>query len=272
MADADAVRDAGLPVRLPAPDAASTAPQPAAPAPQSAAPAPAPGEMSLVGHLTELRDRLIKVVLAVALASTVGFYFGDQIIAILKAPLPVDQPLYYTGLGDAFGIRLKISIVVGIILAMPVILWQGWAFVAPGLTPDEKRLVRPWIPMALLFFALGVAIAYFILPFAASFLLGFSTAELQPLITASNYFDFVTTIFLAFGLVLEFPIVLFGLSRVNIVTSERLRRARRMAILVIAVFAAAITPGTDVVSPIVLGVTMYLLFEGTIFFIARSGK
>ena len=78
--------------------------------------------------------------------------------------------------------------------------------------------------------------------------------------------------FLAFGLVMEFPILLFGLSRVGIVTSERLRRARRMAILVIAIFAAAITPGTDIVSPIVLGLTMYILFEGTVFFIERSGK
>jgi sec-independent protein translocase protein TatC len=264
MADADAVRDAGLPVRL-------------TPTPEPEAPAPPPStspvvEMSLVGHLTELRDRLIKVVIAIAIASSVGFYFGDQIIAFLKAPLPGDQPLYYTGLGDAFAIRLKISIVVGIILAMPVILYQVWAFVAPGLTVDERRLVRPWIPLALVFFALGVGIAYFVLPFAANFLIGFSTADLQPLITASNYFDFVTTMFLAFGLVMEFPILLFGLSRVGIVTSERLRRARRMAILAIAIFAAAITPGTDIVSPIVLGLTMYILFEGTVFFIKRSGK
>ncbi len=265
MADADAVRDAGLPVRL------TPTPEPEAPAPPPAA-APAAAEMSLVGHLTELRNRLVKVVVAIAVASTVGFYFGDQIIAILKAPLPGTQPLYYTGLGDAFGIRLKISVVVGIILAMPVILYQGWAFIAPGLTVDERRMVRPWIPLALFFFALGVAIAYFVLPFAAAFLIGFSTADLQPLITASNYFDFVTTMFLAFGLVMEFPILLFGLSRVGIVTSERLRRARRMSILVIAVFAAAITPGTDIVSPIVLGLTMYILFEGTVFFIARSGK
>jgi sec-independent protein translocase protein TatC len=265
MADADAVRDAGLPVRL----APTTDPE--APAPPPAA-APSTAEMSLVDHLTELRDRLIKVVLAVAVASSVGFYFGDQIVAFLRAPLPGTEPLYYTGVGDAFGIRLKISVVVGIILAMPVILYQVWAFIAPGLTDPERRTVRPWIPLALVFFALGVGIAYFVLPFAASFLLGFSSADLQPLITASNYFDFVTTMFLAFGLVMEFPIILFGLSRVGIVTSERLRRARRMAILVIAIFAAAITPGTDVISPIVLGLTMYLLFEGTVYFIARSGK
>jgi len=227
--------------------------------------------MTLVDHLTELRDRLIKVVLVVALTSAVGFYFTTPIIGLLVAPLP-NQQLQFTGVGDAFFINVKIAIVVGIILAMPVILYQLWAFVAPGLTVGERRMVRPWIPLALFFFALGTAIAYVILPFAAGFLIGFSTADLQPLITASNYFNFVTTLFLAFGLVMEFPILLYGLSRVNIVTSQRLVRARRQSILFIAIFAAAVTPGTDIVSPIVLGVTMYVLFEGTIFFIRRSGK
>ena len=147
MADADAVRDAGIPVRL------TPSPEPDAPAPPPAS-APVAGEMSLVGHLTELRNRVVKIVIAIALMSTVGFFFSDQIIAILKAPLPGDKPLYYTGLGDAFTIKLKISIVVGIILAMPVILYQLWAFVAPGLTrrrapdgpavdPARPVLLRP---------------------------------------------------------------------------------------------------------------------------------
>ena len=268
MADAETVRDTGIPAVLtpePAP--------PAAPSPVPAAPSPAPAaEMSLVGHLTELRDRLIRIVLAVAVASIVGFLLGDQIVSILRAPIPGDKPLYYTGLGDAFVIKLKIAIVVGVILAMPVILYQLWAFVAPGLTVDERRIVRPWIPLALAFFAVGVAIAYVILPFAAGFLIGFSTADLQPLITAGAYFDFVTTMFLAFGLIMEFPIILYGLSRVGIVTSRRLSGARRMAILGIAIFATAITPGGDLVSPTVLGLTMYLLYEGTIVAIRRSGK
>jgi len=260
MADADAVPDAGVPALLtPTPE-----PPPAAPA--------ASGEMSLVDHLGELRDRLIKVIIAVALASTVGFILSGQIVAILKAPIPGDEPLYFTGLGDAFVINLKIAIVVGIILAMPVILWQVWGFIAPGLTTDERRVVRPWLPMALGFFALGTVIAYLILPYAATFLIGFETPDLKPLITAGAYFDFVTTMFLAFGLVMEFPILLFGLSRVGIVTSQRLVSARRMAILGIAIFATAITPGGDLVSPFALGVTMYLLFEGTIYFIRRSGK
>ena len=262
MADADAVRDAGLPVSR-------------APDPEADPPAPAPGtastDMTLVDHLAELRDRIVKVLIVVILTSLVGFYFATPIIGILVAPLPNNQ-LQFTGLGDAFFINVKIAIVVGIILAMPVILYQVWAFIAPGLTDAERRTVRPWIPIALVFFALGVGIAYLILPYAVQFLMGFSSQYLNPLITAGPYFDFVTTLFLAFGLIMEFPILLFGLSRVGIVTSERLSSARRIAILVIAIFSAAATPGGDLVSPFVLGITMYLLFEGTIFVIRRSGK
>ena len=262
MPDVEAVPDAS--------DSARASDAAAQPAP--ADPKRAPDEMSLVDHLTELRNRLVKVVLAIAVASVVGFVFGDQIVAVLKAPLPGAKPLFFTGIGDAFAIKLKIAVVVGIILSMPVILFQVWRFIAPGLTPDERRVVRPWLPLAFAFFALGTALAYVVLPFAAGFLIGFETPDLQALITAGEYFDFVTTMFLAFGLIMEFPILLFGLSRVGIVTSQRLVAARRMSILGIAIFAAMITPGTDMVSPIALGGTMYLLFEGTIFFIRRSGK
>jgi sec-independent protein translocase protein TatC len=230
------------------------------------------GVMSLVDHLGELRTRIFRIVLAVAVASIAGFLAGDRIIAILKAPIPSDSPLFFTGLGDPFFIRMKIAIVVGIILAMPVILYQLWAFIAPGLTPNERRTIRPWVPLALFFFALGVVIAYVILPYAAAFLLSFQTADLKPLITAGSYFDFVTTLFLAFGLTMEFPIVLFALSRVNILSSTRLRSSRRYVILGITVFATVATPGGDLVSPFVLGVTMYILYEATTWFIARGGR
>ncbi len=155
---------------------------------------------------------------------------------------------------------------------MPVILYQVWAFIAPGLTDAERKTVRPWIPIALVFFAGGVGLAYFVLPYAVQFLMGFSSQYLNPLITAGPYFDFVTTLFLAFGLIMEFPILLFGLSRVGIVTSARLASSRRVAILGLFIFAAAATPGGDLVSPLVLFATMYALFEGTIFVIRRSGK
>lgn len=228
--------------------------------------------MSLVDHLTELRNRLIWSALAVGVGSIVGFFLGPTVIEILKDPLPTTQALVFTSIGDPFAIRLRIALVIGIILAMPVLLWHVWRFVAPGLTGDERRAILPWIPLALFFFALGVTIAYIILPFAAGFLLSFQTKDLQALLTAREYFDFVTTLFLAFGLLMEFPILLVGLSRVGIVTSARLRRSRRMIILGIAIFSAAATPGGDLVSPTVLGLTLYILFEATVFVIRRGGR
>ena len=227
--------------------------------------------MSLVGHLTELRNRIIWSIAAILAGSVVGYILGVPIIALLSSPLPNGR-LNYPSIGDPFAIRIEIALVVGVIIAMPVILWHIWRFVAPGLTASERRAILPWIPAALMFFALGVGIAYVVLPYAVAFLLSFQTEQLQPLLLARDYFDFVTTLFLAFGLLMEFPILLVGLSRVGIVTSARLRRSRRVIILGIAIFAAVATPGGDLVSPTVLGVTLYILFEGTILVIRRSGR
>jgi sec-independent protein translocase protein TatC len=228
--------------------------------------------MPLIDHLAELRRRIVWSVAAIGLGSVVGFVLGEPIIGFLKAPLPPETPLIVTGIGDAFAVRLRIALVVGVILAMPVILWHVWRFVAPGLTATERRTVLPWIPAALVFFVLGVSIAYIVLPFAAAFLLSFQTPELQALLSIRDYFDFVSTLFLAFGILMEFPILLVGLSRVGVVTSERLRRARRYVVLGIAIFSAIATPGGDLVSPTVLGLTMYLLFEISTFFVRRSGR
>jgi sec-independent protein translocase protein TatC len=257
-------------------------------APVDTAPVPAPGSlpetapagasadaggvMSLVDHLSELRTRIVWSILGIAVGAVVGFVAGEPIIAFLRSPLHSDQPLVFTSVGDPFAIRMRIAIVVGIILAMPVLLWNVWRFVAPGLTAPERRAILPWIPAALAFFALGVGIAYVVLPYAAAFLLSFQTPDLKALLTAREYFDFVSTMFLAFGLLMEFPILLVGLSRVGIVTSDRLRRSRRMIVLGIAILSAAATPGGDLVSPAILGLTLYLLFEGTIVVIRRSGR
>jgi sec-independent protein translocase protein TatC len=263
VADADAVQDGAIRARLSPGAPSPTPPSPAAPAPAA--------EMTLVEHLTELRGRLVKCLIAVAAGTAVGFWFWKEIRNILIAPLPTGT-VQVLGPGDAFVIALRISVVVGIILAMPVILWQLWAFVAPGLTDEEKRTVRPWVPIALAFFALGVGIAYIVLSPATQFLLAFTDDVLVANLAAGPYFDFVTTMFLVFGLIMEFPILLFGLSRVGIVTSQRLSSLRRQIILGIAIFATAITPGGDLISPIVLGFTMYVLFEGTVVVIRRSGR
>jgi sec-independent protein translocase protein TatC len=270
MADADALREPGGGVPA-TPDPGPATPPAAPPADESI--------MSLVDHLGELRSRLFKALIAIGIGSVIGYLVAVPVRNFLILPLGPNRVLQVLGMGDAFVIQIKISIVIGIILAMPVLLYQVWAFVAPGLTPGERRTIRPWIPLALLFFAIGVAIAYFILPFAIQFLFSFTddpaTCTSNCLIAqpaAGPYFDFVTTLFLVFGLIMEFPILLVGLSRVGIVTSERLSGSRRMIILGIAIFAAVVTPGGDIVSPIVLGTTMYILFELTALFIKRSGR
>jgi sec-independent protein translocase protein TatC len=264
MADLDAVRGAGVPEHLPAPG-------PGAPAP--ARPESPAAVMTLVDHLTELRSRLVRCIIAVVAGSAIGFVIAPTVRHWLVQPLPPDhQQLIVLGPGDAFAITLRISIVVGIVLAMPVLLYQLWAFVAPGLTPSEKRALRPWIPLALFFFVLGVAIAWVILPFAIQFLLAFTDENLVATLAAPPYFDFVTTMFLVFGLLMEFPIVLYALARVGIISSARLRQSRRFIILGLAIFAAVATPGGDLVSPTVLFITMYVLFELTVVAIRRSGR
>ena len=259
MTDADLVRDVGGLVPPASPPAAPTA-------------AGDESAMSLVDHLSELRRRVAISLLAIALGSGVGFYFAPQLITFLKAPLNLGKPLVYTGLGDAFFINLKLAIVVGIVLAMPILVWQLWRFISPGLTREERRMARPWAPLAIVFFVIGVTVAYVILPFASTFLLSFSSADLQPLITASEYFGFVTTLFLVFGLVMEYPIVLVLLAKVGIINSARLRRSRRVVILAIAIISAVATPGGDPISPTVLGVTMYLLYEFSIVLIRLGGR
>jgi len=227
--------------------------------------------MSLVDHLTELRHRLVLSVLAIAVGAVAGYFLAPYAIRVLKRPIP--GPLRFTDLGGAFMIQLKLALVIGVVLAMPVILYELWAFVAPGLTKEERRLARPWVPLALVFFFLGVAVAYIILPFAAGFLLSFQIpGTLEPIITAEAYFGFVTTLFIVFGLVMEFPIVLVLLSKVGIITSARLASNRRLVILGIAVFAVVVTPGGDPISPSVLGVVMYVLFEVSIRLVRWTGR
>ena len=264
MAEADAIRDPGAGPGTPG--ALEVAP------PAALVAAGDEKVMTLVDHLTELRNRLVVTIVAIAIGSVVGYLLAPQIISILKAPLATDKPLVFTGLGDAFFIYLKIAIVFGVIVAMPVILYELWAFVSPGLTPRERKLARPWVPLALFFFVLGVVVAYLILPYASAFLLGYQSKDLQALITAEAYFGFVTMLFLVFGIAMEFPIVLVLLSKVGIVSSKALSARRRPALLVIAIIAAVATPGGDPISPVILGITMYALFELSIWLIRVTGR
>lgn len=228
--------------------------------------------MTLVEHLTELRRRVVISVIAIILGEIVGFWFAPNVISLLVAPLPGGKVQFIT-LGGGFLLYFKIALVFGIVIGLPVILYELWAFVSPGLTPRERREVLPLIPMSVIFFTLGLIVAYVTLPFAVAFLAGFQItgkAELFP--TGEAYFGFVTVLFLVFGAVMEFPIVLVLLSKLGLIKAERLRASRRFVFLGITIFAVVITPGGDPVSPTVMTIVMYLLYEFTIFFLARQAR
>jgi len=224
--------------------------------------------MSLIEHLEELRHRLIIVVVSILVAAGIGFFFSGPVLDLLRVPLPsAYDTIYFTGPADAFGVQVKIAGFLGVALAMPVILFQVWRFVTPGLTKRERRFIWPVMLAAILLFALGIVVGYAIIPYALRFLLGFARPGLEPLLTIDGYVGFVTTMLLAFGIVLEFPIVLVGLARVGVLSYRRLAAQRRLAVLAITVFAIVITPGGDPISPIILGSVMYVLFEGSLFVI-----
>lgn len=224
--------------------------------------------MSLIEHLEELRRRLIIVVLAVLAAAVIGFIFSRQVLILLRDRLPEGQrDLQFLGPADAFGAQLKIAGFLGIAIAMPIILFEVWRFVTPGLTRRERRFIWPVMVAALVLFVLGVVIGYIVIPYALNFLLSFAEGLADPNLTIDGYIGFATTMLLAFGLVLEFPIVLIGLARVGILNHRRLAAQRRWAIVLIVLLAIVLTPGGDPISPIILGSVMYVLFEGSLFVI-----
>ena len=221
--------------------------------------------MTMVEHLEELRRRLMVVIAAIAVAVVVGFVLSGPALQVLRGPLPDEfDTIYFTSPAGAFVARLKIAGFIGVALAMPVILYEIWRFVTPGLLPGERRLLWPFLLAGLLLFGLGVAVGFAIIPYALVFLLSFAGDGIEPLLTIDEYIGFVTTLMLVFGLMLQFPIVLIVLSRLGIVTPAWLASRRRWVILLIAIVSAVATPGGDPFSMVILALLMYGLFEVTL--------
>ncbi len=230
---------------------------------------PEPATMTLVDHLSELRRRIAISIVAVGIGAVIGFLLAEPIIKLLLTPLPDGEVVVLT-VGGGFFVFLRVALIVGILLALPVILYQVWAFVAPGLLPEERKAALPWIPMTVVFFLMGAAVAWVTLPYAVAFLIGFEIeGSLTALPSAEAYFSFVTIMFLLFGLVMQFPIVLIFLDRLGILNVDQLRSMRRYVLLGVVIFAVVVTPGGDPISPLVLSGTMYLLYEFTIFMMQR---
>lgn len=229
--------------------------------------------MSLLEHLEELRRRIIIIAVAIGVGAVVGFFLADPLIALLRQPLPDDgASLIQTTVGEAFGVRIQMALMTGLALAMPVILFEIWSFVTPGLTKSERRIVWPLLGAAIVLFAAGLALGYLLIPVAINFLLDFSLEGVPPLLGLSDYISFITTLLLAFGLSLEFPVVLYLLARLGILSYAFLSRRRRFVALLIIAFAVVITPGDIVIGSATLAIVMYGLFEITLQLIRMLGR
>lgn len=222
--------------------------------------------MPLVAHLAELRQRLVICIVAVALGGIIVYIFFGRLLELISAPYLAinDTKLIATGVADQFLLRLTVATYGGIILAMPVILWELWRFITPGLNPKEKRYAIPFLLSSIVLFVAGAVVGWFTLEPALRFLYGAGGGEIQQLNTAKNYVNFVVLIFLAFGISFEFPVVLVFLLIARVITTAQLRKGRRLAIVLITVFAAVITPSQDPYSLLFMAVPMYLFFEGAI--------
>ena len=229
--------------------------------------------MSLVDHLEELRWRIFKSIIAVVVGAIAAFFFRVQIMTFLTWPLPktADQigkgKLIVTGLAEGFTVFLKLSLAAGILIAIPVILYQIWAFVAPGLYEREKKTAVPFIFVGIVLFLAGISLGYIVLQYPVQWLVNFASDSFTELVAADSYFTFVAFFLLAFGIVFEIPLVLTFLAQLGLVTSQTLRRKRPTAHIGMWIAATFLTPGADFYSPIILGVAMSFLYELTIVFI-----
>jgi sec-independent protein translocase protein TatC len=222
--------------------------------------------MSLVEHLDELRSRIIVVAISIVIAGVLGFFLSEPILELLQVPLPEGEfRLIQLTIGEALAVRLKIALYVGIALSVPVIVYELWRFVTPGLTRSERRLVWPLLIGAIALFALGIMLGYLVIPYALAFLLSLTPAGIDAsMLRLSDYVGFVLAVMLAFGLAFQFPVLLLVGARVGILNYRFLSARRRWAILAIVLFAIIATPGGDPASSAVLSLVMYALFEGTL--------
>ncbi len=222
-------------------------------------------KLSFVGHIIEFRNRLMWSVIAVVITTIIAFVFEDQIFHILTKPAEGYQ-LIYIDMTEFLGVYMKVGLTAGIILAMPFLVYQVIMFIAPALTPKEKRYVYIVLPWIFLMFITGVVFSYFVLlPPAVKFLLSFGSEIATPQIRIGSYITVVTRVILATGLVFELPVVSTFLARLGIISYEWLAGKRKWAIILAFVAGAIITPTFDPVNQTLVSLPLIVLYELSIW-------
>jgi len=218
-----------------------------------------PDELSVWGHLDELRSRLLKSFIAVVVGACFFYFYVDSFLAFLIQPV---GKVIFTSPADAFIVRLMLLICGGVVLALPVIIYQAWQFAAAGLKENERKYIRFFAPASFLLFVVGCVFGYWVIvPVGMKFLLGFATDTIVPMITLPNYISFIVTLVLAFGLCFQLPLVLTFLAKIGIVTPAFLVQKRKHAIVLILIASAVLTPSPDAISQVLMAGPLLVLYE-----------
>uniref|UniRef100_A0A832EDI8 Sec-independent protein translocase protein TatC n=1 Tax=Desulfacinum infernum TaxID=35837 RepID=A0A832EDI8_9BACT len=235
-------------------------------------------KMPFTEHLEELRRRLIVCAVAVGVGFVIAYFFKEKIFAWLMQPLlralPPDghQKLIYTAPHEAFMTYIKVSFLGGVALAVPVILYQFWRFVAPGLYEHERRYLYPIVILSTIFFLGGAAFGYLVVfPYGFQFFASFATEYIAPMISTKEFLSFATRLLIAFGLIFELPLVTLFLAKLGMVKASFLQRQRKYAILIIFIVAAILTP-PDVFTQILMAIPLLILYEMSVWIAYFFGK
>jgi len=230
-------------------------------------------KQTIIEHLEALRKSMIISVLAIIIAAFVCFAYNEQILGFIITPLKsLNEKLIVTGVTEAFFVKLKLAFFAGFCIAFPVVVLSLWGFIKPALYPGERKYVYILFPVTLLLFCGGVIFAYFgILPLVLNFFIYIAGSNLDTMFKVDQYVSFVMAFTIPFGLVFELPIIVFFLAKMGLVTSEAMARNRKYALLVIFILAAALTPGPDPISQMMMGIPVYILYEISVL-VARFAR
>jgi len=225
---------------------------------------PTPDSMTLVEHLTELRRRVLVSATAFVVAGTVAFLFYPHILSFLQRPycqIATRCGFYITGPLDGLALRVKIAAYGGLFLASPVLLWELWRFITPGLKRNEKRYAIPFIVASILLFALGALVAYITFPHALRWLSSIGGPSLTEILDPTKYLSLIVLLMTVFGLTFEFPVLLVSLEIAGVLTPQKLSSWRRWAIVLIVVVAGVVTPSSDPFSMMAMAIPLYIFYE-----------
>ena len=217
------------------------------------------GNMSILRHLEELRTRIIRSLIAIAVGSAIAYFYIEDIMRYLTLPT---GRLYYLQPAEAFFTYIKIAIFAGFLLALPVVFYQAWKFILPALTVRERTVIGVLVPSSVLLFFAGLAFSFFlVLPAALQFFVGFSTENLQPMFTLHQYFDFVLAFILPFGAVFELPLLVIVFAKLGFISSKFLQSKQRIVIFLAFVVGAVISPTPDIFTQSMIAIPLILLYE-----------